>query len=91
MKEVILQQLPDEFLIEDGIPLPSAFINRRRKGRYPWDKLEVTQSFLVPGEMDALDRMMNSITSCRDWQQKKTGKQFILHKTSKGVRVWRTA
>lgn len=75
-----------EFPIEDNVPLPP-WVKIRDK--YPWTKLQPGQSFLVPCEVKNVDKLMNSLTSCRGHAERKLNWQFALRRTNKGVRVWR--
>jgi hypothetical protein len=78
------------FRIESYVRLPRPSGSRVK---YPWAKLEVGQSFLAPCENDERPALMNSLTSCRSWQQRKTkgAKRFALRIVDGGVRVWRVA
>lgn len=87
----------DLYPIERGIQVPKIKHRKQYSAKYPWEKLECCsqdgspddESFLVPCHELDLASTMNSLTSCRNWMQKKTGKKFVLRSTNQGVRVWR--
>ena len=65
-------------------------------GKYPFGLLGVGASFLVRCKSDEKEKLLNSLTSCRNWQQRKSRskgkpKRFALRMTAFGIRVWRTA
>lgn len=71
--------------IDKGVPIPKAELGRNRK--YPWDELQVGDSFFVPGKTRAT---FNGFAS----RFKKThGIHFTLRTVTendiKGVRIWR--
>ena len=77
-----------EIKIEKGVPLPS-------KGRYvkfPWNKLEVGDSFFVAAlnKNDSVKTQSRLHTSLRDFQRY-GGEQIKIQTTQVdgGVRVWR--
>lgn len=70
-----------EFKIEKGIPAP-----RYSKGRglkYPFDKMEVGDSFLATGSKPHV------VSSCASNFGKKNSKKFVTRIVDGGVRVWR--
>lgn len=71
------------FAIEDNIPPPANMVGR--PSLYPYQALEVGQSFFVPRG----DR--KNISVCISRYRKKTGREFIVRQVQGGVRVWRTA
>lgn len=69
-------------VIEKGIPAPEYF---RRSRKYPYDQMEIGDSFAVPAGM---------AESCRTGASrygKRHGKKFSVHTTPDGVRCWRIA
>jgi len=81
--------MTDIFQIERNIPMPEPSKGVRNK--YPWAKLQIDESFLVPCGEYEVPELMNSLTSCRAAAQRKTGFRFSLRKIKgQGVRVWRT-
>lgn len=66
--------------IDDDIPVPTG--SSRRK--YPFDELQVGQSFEVVGKVP------NEISGSKNLAIKRTGFEFKAAKSDKGVRVWRT-
>jgi hypothetical protein len=70
------------FTIEDDVPLPP----RYGHSLYPWDRLEVGQSFEVKGVTLA------SMASGAAKAGRSRGRKFVARATdSGGVRVWRVA
>ncbi len=65
-------------IIEKNIPIPSV-----SRAKYPWDDLEVGDSFKANSEPSTL-------RSCARFQNKKTGKEFAVRKDGDGARAWRT-
>lgn len=66
------------------IPLPPI---PGREGVYPFDELEVGQSFFVPFIKEAHE-MSGSVTS---YNKTRAPKKFASRTVDGGVRVWRTA
>lgn len=79
------------FQIETDVPVPPKSARRGSTEKYPFAKMEIGQSFFVPGEV----KMNSTIASA----QKRTGHKFEAFpdqdgtgedgKPCKGVRVWR--
>lgn len=78
-----------EFEIEKGIPVPE--IIERRASHYPWEQMEVGDSFYAPvqGEEDTVSRVRNRLNQARANAKKKYGIDTIINADHKGVRVWR--
>jgi hypothetical protein len=72
--------------IEHGIPLPSRGDIKRR---YPFRKMNVRDSFLVPCEPYELKARWNSLSSSIRWASYKTGFKFEVRQVENGLRVWR--
>jgi hypothetical protein len=70
------------YVIEKHIPVPTA---RRRGTIYPWNNMEVGDSFFVPNRdpqsFKNISRKYGKRFSARNWQEG----------TVKGSRIWRTA
>ncbi len=67
--------------IEDGVPLPT----RTHKGaKYPWNDLEVGQSFAV---IDPPKWFHTTVSA----EGRKRGKKFTVRQIDGGARVWRIA
>lgn len=83
-----------EIKIENNVPVPSPKLS---KAKYPWTELAVGQSFFVRCGGGDLIKLRNSMTSSRNWAQRKTGWVFALRqvrmdsKVGSGIRAWRTA
>jgi hypothetical protein len=67
----------------DNIPPPT---DRRggKQSMYPWDMLEVGQSFFVPGKAS------HEIGGALNWAAQKRGTKYVSRSEGGGVRVWRT-
>ena len=79
--------------IEKNIPMPEARSGRQPEGGYPFQKMKVGDSFLVPvapktspKTVTARRRLMNS--HCQK-AKARTGYQFSLRTMKNGIRVWR--
>lgn len=71
-----------DFKVEHGVPIPQLGGPRNRK--YPWDKLQVGDSFTVPL------RMRNSVSACAARYRKVYGKRFSTRMVGDDLcRVWR--
>jgi hypothetical protein len=65
------------FEIEKGIPIPTA---RRKWDDYPFDEMEIGESFFVPG---------STSTAIAAVGNRHKPKRFTARKENDGVRVWR--
>lgn len=72
-----------KFKIEDGFAIPAERQPRVRRAKYPWNELEVGQSFFVEG---GSARSMGSTASHAGRRLKR---KFIARAAEGGVRVWR--
>lgn len=66
--------------IDKGIAIPDP---RTNGCIYPWDDMEIGDSFIVPPEKD------KSIHATKSAAGKRYGKKFIARKVDGGTRVWR--
>lgn len=74
------------YKIEKGIPAPVTLAKRGRRTKYPFKKLKVGDSFLVP------NANKTSLSVCAGNQAKKLNREFITRSIGKkDVRVWRVA
>lgn len=73
-----------EVKIDQGIPIPNAGCGHGRK-RYPWDKMEVGDSFLHESEKPS------SVSGQASMAGSRLGFKFSTRKTEEGYRVWRVA
>jgi hypothetical protein len=69
--------------IENGVAIPKMRID----AKYPWQALEVGQSFLFPAET----KMANAYSSAWGASKANAPKKFIARKTDDGFRCWRIA
>lgn len=72
-----------EFTIEKGIPVPKQ-IGAGRKTKYPFDLMEVGDSFLVT------DLKVKTISRSCGTYGKRLERKFTSRTVDGGVRVWRT-
>jgi len=73
--------------IEKGIPIPVQSVGGRY-AKYPWDTMEVGDSFFVPG-ITTVRFSMTSLT--KRLKPKKFTARTMVKDSQNGVRVWRTA
>lgn len=85
------------FTIEKGIPCP-ALQPRGASSKYPFDKLEVGDSFFVPVSLKegetaehAMSRLRSNIEGNKRRAVKLSGHYVAVRVVEGGVRVWRTA
>jgi len=72
-----------EFTIDKGIPVPK-LVGTGRRNKYPFDAMEVGDSFLVTG----LKGKTISRICC--YHGKRLSRKFASRTVDGGVRVWRT-
>jgi len=70
------------FAIEKGIPIPGG---SKLAPKYPFDKLDVNDSFFVPGARRA------TVGAAAYHFANKNGRKFTVRLVDDGVRVWRIA
>lgn len=76
--------------INKDIPIPSS--RRSENHKFPFDKLEVGQSFLVPNPDNLpAKQVRNRVNSLANYFGKRKDKKFVIRTTTEGVRVWRTS
>lgn len=71
--------------IQRGIPVPAHPIQRVRRPRYPWARMEVGDSFRFPKRV----RAQGAHSQCYA-MSKKLGRKFRAIRTEDGYRCWRT-
>lgn len=74
------------YQVESSIPIPRKQDHRRR---YPFDRMQIAQSFMVPCEPQDIDALWNTLTSCRRWATYKSGFRYTMRRVTGGIRVWR--
>lgn len=70
------------YVIDKNVPLP-AKATTGRKSKYPFDLMEVGDSFFVPGKV----RMASTVGQA----SRRLGRRFVWNEETGGVRVWRAA
>lgn len=70
--------------VEKGIPLPPKRCRHAGVSKYPWEKMEVGDSFCVVGTT------RNKIGAVITYREKKhPGEEYSFRSLDNGVRVWR--
>lgn len=72
-------EMYEMFTLERGLDIPE----RKTGPKYPYDRLELGDSFYLEG--GDLSKLCNA--NYREWRR--TGKKFTARKVENGVRVWR--
>ena len=72
-------EMYEMFTLERGLDIPE----RKTGPKYPYDQLELGDSFYLEG--GDLSKLCNA--NYREWRR--TGKKFTARKVENGVRVWR--
>ena len=72
------------FKLEDGIPLADPKVSKGQLEKYPWSKMQVGQSFLVPDE-----KKVKNISAAARHAKKRHGIDLRVRTVEGGVRVWR--
>lgn len=72
----------EPFKVDKGIPIPST---GRNAALYPWDAMEVGDSFLIPTER----RPKSFSTMLSKINDRKQPKRFAMRTVQGGLRVWR--
>jgi hypothetical protein len=70
-----------QYEIEKGVEMPP---DKRKTSKYPFEKMEVGDSFFVP------EKTAISLQSTCSLYKQKTGYKFILREVDGGVRIWRS-
>ena len=71
------------FEIEKNVKMPE--LSRGHQGKYPWDEMEVGDSFFIP--RDAISGNASQLARHR----KARGEAHTVRKVEGGWRIWRTA
>lgn len=74
----------EQIKIEKNVPLPKRKLGNPRASRYPWDSMEVGDSFVFPTKVKRTTAMSLSYRT-----GKITGKRFAIRSVNEGIRVWR--
>ena len=69
--------------IEKNVPVPEW--HGRSGAKYPWDTMEVGESFI------AQCKNINSLSTARNNAERRYNRKFSCRTTPEGVRVWRVA
>lgn len=75
-----------EVVVENGIAMPE--VVRGARVRWPYEVLEVGESFVVPGEGKNL--VVGVCARNKKWGDK-LGRRFTAKRVEGGVRVWRVS
>jgi hypothetical protein len=75
MKPKLIEE--DPFPVEKGVPIPLG------RDKYPWERLDVGDSFFVPG------KTLRSLATQTSYAGKRFGRRFRIRLVDGGVRIWR--
>jgi|LakMenEpi03Aug12_release.lakeMendotaPanAssembly.Ray.scaffolds.fasta_scaffold3116757_2 hypothetical protein len=75
--------MSNKFIIDKGVPIPCSRLGRGRE-KYPWDKLEVGDSFWCDMKQIKLGTRASSAGKVRGWK-------FISRSENGGTRIWRVS
>ena len=75
--------------IQKDIPLPKEIRRKREERTYPWNEMEVGDSFLVPLDQRGFRRLVSTVSACAVSAAKVRGTHYTVQRESGGVRVWR--
>ena len=76
-----------EFKVERGIAMPVISNGKKAAVVYPYDKMEVGDSFLVKTDKK---HMINTMCTKNKVWGEKLGMKYVARNVEGGVRVWRT-
>ena len=76
------------YAIEKGIKIPPSK-SPGRTSRYPWSELSIGDSFLVPKNGVAAEKLRIRLASIASYHQRKGKAVFTVRSLPNGVRVWR--
>lgn len=71
--------------IEKGVPMPEIRPGGGRRPKYPWLKLEIGDSFILPIEKIKIHNARHLVQET----EKRYNLKFVTEKTDAGLRVWR--
>ena len=75
----------NEIKVEKGVEIPPM----KAHNKYPWDRLEVGDSFFVTLTNRNEHSLRSSLAACAN-NRSRRGNKFIVRKVDGGFRVWRT-
>ena len=82
--------MPDpQFEIRKGVPVPLAY-DAHGGRKYPWDELEVGDSFVVPLDGKTYSMRRSRLTASSRLAEIRLGRKFVFRAVPEGVGVWRT-
>jgi len=76
------------FIIEADVPLPAPLLSRVYAGGralYPFREMKVGESFVAPPPLAA-----RALIAARQYRHRSPGWSYAIHRSSEGVRIWRT-
>lgn len=80
------------FEIRKGLEMPARRGGKGCPPRYPWDKMQPGDSFLVPWDSTKTKLRQNaSLSSQANFAGKKYGMKFATRREEGGVSIWRIA
>ena len=77
--------------IDKAVPIPETKKTGKRRSLYPFENMEVNDSFLVPNPLKLTTLILrNRVNSAAAYHSKIDGMKFTVRDTVEGIRVWRT-
>jgi hypothetical protein len=73
--------------LERGVPIPEAAATVSKGSAYPWDEMEVGESFFIPSS----DHKPQSVFGMANGASRRGASKFVARQVQGGARVWRTA
>ena len=77
--------------IEKGLPIPPKFKRTSVTDGYPFDGMEIGDSFLVESPVKNQKKTAARVAFAMQRSARATGRKFTLRKVDNGVRCWRIA
>lgn len=75
------------YVIEKNVPM----IGRKSPEFYPWDQMEVGDSFLVPCSEEESVKVASRMSGVCSGRRQRHGQKYSVRKVDGGIRVWRSA
>lgn len=76
-----------QYSVDKGVPLPNPRVRGGKLIKYPWDELQVGDSFFVPTGSVKNIQVMRS--NCHQRSQR-SKHRYIVREVTGGYRIWRT-
>jgi hypothetical protein len=83
-----MMEMDTMIAVEKSVEMPMGNGGRKVKNSYPYEKMEVGDSFLVNGGSKSL---MSQMCTKNKREGERLGKKFVARRVDDGVRIWRAA